>query len=78
MGGEAELKDKASSPISFHSMNIITIIIGLVIWLVIPILTNDALKKKAQRKAVAMLCRIVGIAIIIISVVNYLSSLFVS
>lgn len=57
-------------------MNIISIIIGLVIWLVIPILTNDSIKKKSHRKAIAMLCRIVGIAIIIISVANYLISLF--
>lgn len=77
MGEEAELSDNASPPISFLSMDIITIIIGLVIWLVIPILTNDALKKKAQKKAIVMLCRIIGIVIIIISVVNYLTSLFV-
>lgn len=57
-------------------MNVISIIIGLVIWLVIPILTNDSIKKKSQRKAIAMLCRIVGIAIVIISVANYLISLF--
>ncbi len=56
-------------------MNIISIIIGLVIWLVIPILTNDSIKKKSHRNAIAMLCRIVGIAIIIISVANYLISL---
>lgn len=75
MGGEAEFSNNASSPISFHRMNIITIIIGLVIWLVVPILTNDSLKKKSHKKAVALLCRIIGITIIIISVVNYLISL---
>ena len=75
MGGEAEFSNNASSPISFHSMNLITIIIGLSIWLVVPILTNDSLKKKSHKKAVALLCRIIGIAIIIISVVNYLTSL---
>lgn len=57
-------------------MNVVSIIIGLVIWLVIPILTNGSIKKKSHRKAIAMLCRIVGIAIIIISVANYLISLF--
>lgn len=72
MGGEAELANKASSPISLYSMSIIPIIIGLVIWLVVPILTNDSVKKKSHKKAIAMLCRIVGIAIIIISVANYL------
>lgn len=76
MGGEAEFLNNASSPISFHSMNIITIIIGLIIWLVVPILTNDSLKKKTHKKAAALLCRIIGIVIIIISVVNHLISLF--
>lgn len=75
MGGEAEFSNNASSPISFQSMNIITIIIGLIIWLIVPILINDSLKKKSHKKAVALLCRIIGIAIIIISVVNYLTSI---
>lgn len=57
-------------------MNIISIIIGLVIWLVVPILTNEAVKKKSHRKAIAMLCRIVGIAIIAIAVFNFITSLF--
>ena len=75
MGGEAEFSNNASSPISFHSMNIIAIIIGLVIGFVVPILTNDSFKKKSHKKAVALLCRIIGITIIIISVANYLISL---
>lgn len=56
-------------------MSIVAIIIGLVIWFVIPILTNDAFKKKAHKKAIAMLCRILGIAIIAMSVINYIISL---
>lgn len=75
MGGEAEFTNKASSPISLYGMSIITIIIGLVIWLVIPILTNDAIKKKSHKKAIAMLCRIIGIAIIVVAIVNYLTSI---
>lgn len=75
MGGEAEFSNNASSPISYIHMNTITIIIGLIIWLVVPILTNDSLKKKSHKKAVDLLCRIIGIAIIIISVVNYLTSI---
>lgn len=51
-------------------MNIVAIIIGLVIWFVIPILTSDILKKKAHKKAIAMLCRIIGIAIIAMSIIN--------
>lgn len=57
-------------------MNIVSIIIGLVIWLVIPIMTNDIVKKKAHKKAIAKLCKIVGIAIIVVSVINYLTSIF--
>lgn len=61
---------------SFFSMSIVPIIIGLVIWLVVPILTTDVIKKRSQKKAVVMLCRIVGIAIIAVSIINYISSLF--
>ncbi len=57
-------------------MDIIIIIFGLIIWFVVPILTNDAIKKKAHKKAVAMLCRIVGITIIAMSIINYIMSLF--
>ena len=76
MGGEAEFSNNASSPMSFFSMSIVPIIIGLVIWLVVPILTTDVIKKRSQKKAVAMLCRIVGIAIIAVSIINYISFLF--
>lgn len=57
-------------------MDIVTIIIGLIIWFVVPILTNDAIKKNTLKKAVAMLCRIVGITIIAVSIINYIKSLF--
>lgn len=57
-------------------MDIVTIIIGLIIWFVVPILTNDVIKKKTLKKAVAMLCRIVGITIIAVSIINYIKSLF--
>lgn len=57
-------------------MSIITIIIGLVIWLVVPTLISDMVKKKSHRKAIAMLCRIIGIAIIVVCILNYLTSLF--
>lgn len=57
-------------------MSIVSLIIGLVIWFVVPVLTNDALKKKAQRKAVALLCRIIGIAIIAVTIINYLKTLW--
>ncbi len=57
-------------------MSIITIIIGLVVWLVVPILTNDMVKKKSYKKAIALLCRIIGIAIIVVCILNYLTSFF--
>ncbi len=57
-------------------MSIITIIIGLVVWLVVPILTNEAVKKKSHKKAIAMLCKIIGIAIIAVACINFLTSLF--
>lgn len=57
-------------------MSVIPVIIGLIIWFVIPILTNDAVKKKAHKKTIAMLCRIIGIAIIVMCVINYTISLF--
>ena len=53
-------------------MDIVKIIIGIIIWFVVPILTNDAIKKKAYKKAVAMLCQIIGITIIVMSIINYI------
>lgn len=57
-------------------MSVITIIIGLIIWFVVPILANDKIRKKSHKKAIAMLCRIVGIAVIVVSVTNYIFSIF--
>ncbi|MCD8297176.1 MAG: hypothetical protein LUC88_06340 [Prevotella sp.] len=54
---------------------IVTVIIGLVVWFVVPILTNDALKKKSQKKAAAMLCRIIGMVIIVAALIKYITSL---
>ena len=42
-------------------MDIVKIIIGIIIWFVVPILTNDAIKKKAYKKAIAMLCQIMSL-----------------
>lgn len=55
---------------------IISIIIGLTIWLVLPIIISDSLKKKSSKKAVSMLCKIVGIAIIAVAVINFIIALF--
>jgi uncharacterized membrane protein YjfL (UPF0719 family) len=54
---------------------VITVVVGLIVWKVIPILTNDTIKRKSYRKAIAVLCKIIGIAIIIMSILNYLKSL---
>lgn len=55
-------------------MSVLAIVLGLAIWFVVPILTNSSLKKKAHKKAMAMLCRIVGIAIIAMSIISYIVS----
>jgi hypothetical protein len=61
---------------TFNKMEIvISIVIGLVVWKVVPILTNGAIRKKSYRKATSMFCEIVGVAIIVMSILNYLKSL---
>lgn len=50
MGGEAEFYKQCFFTYVFYSMSIIPIIIGLVIWLVVPILTTDVIKKDRKRK----------------------------
>lgn len=57
-------------------MSIVTIIIGLTIWLVVSILVNNAVKKKTHKKAISMLCCIIGITIIVFAFINYLLSIF--
>ena len=56
-------------------MSIVTIIIGLLIWLALPYFLNDVVKSKSQRKGVQLVCKIVGIAIVVIAIVNYIISL---
>ena len=50
---------------------IITVIIGLCIWFVIPILLEGKIKKKKNKNALKMLCRIVGVVIIIWAFLNH-------
>ena len=49
------------------------IVIGLLVWFVVPILFENSgkKKKKKQQKAVAMTCRIIGINIIVVSVLKH-------
>lgn len=52
---------------------ILKIVIGLIIWLVIPLFFESKLRrKKGRKKAIAMLCKIIGIAIIIWAVIQQL------
>ena len=51
----------------------LSIIIGLVIWLAVPLLFQGKYKKK-HYNFMKIVCKIVGITIIFISVVNYFRS----
>ena len=50
---------------------LISIIIGLCVWLVLPILLNGHVKKKKSKKAISLTCAIIGIAVIVWSVFRY-------
>lgn len=50
---------------------ILSIIIGLCIWFVVPILLEAMIKKKNGKKALRMFCRITGAVIIAWSLFNY-------
>lgn len=47
----------------------ISVAIGLIIWLALPIFFKGKLKKH-QYKAVSMICKIIGLAIILCAVIN--------
>lgn len=51
---------------------IITIIIGLCIWFVVPILLQSRIKKKNNKKALRMLCRILGAVIIVWTLLKFI------
>lgn len=42
-----------------------SIIIGLCIWFVVPILLEGHVKGKSNKRAISMLCRIIGVVIIV-------------
>lgn len=52
---------------------ILSIIVGLCIFLVVPLLFKDKFgrKKKNQYKALTMVCKIIGIAIIVVALLNH-------
>jgi uncharacterized protein YqhQ len=49
---------------------ILSIIIGLSIWFVIPILLENKFKKKKNKAALKMLCKIIGLVIVIAALIN--------
>lgn len=51
---------------------IISIIIALLVWFVIPILLEDKIKKKNHKKATKATCMILGVVIIVMSIVTKL------
>lgn len=48
---------------------IISIVIGLIIWLALPLFFKSKLKK-GQYKAVSVICKIIGLALIVWTVIN--------
>lgn len=55
---------------------VLNIILGLIIWLVLPLLLQGWVKRANLRKAVDMLCKIVGIAFIVMAVWDEVKTLF--
>lgn len=51
---------------------ILSVIFGLIIWFVLPILLEGLVKKKRYKKALIITCKIFGIAIIIMAILNNL------
>lgn len=47
---------------------IITVIISLILWFVVPLLIDGRVKRKSDRKAYRLLCRIIAIAILVVAV----------
>ena len=53
------------SPAHIKVKMIVTIIIGLILWFVVPLLIDGRVKRKSDSKAYKILCRIVAAALII-------------
>lgn len=51
---------------------IISIIIGLCIWFVVPILLEGHIKGKNNKKALRMVCKIIGVVIICWTIYNHI------
>lgn len=55
---------------------IISVAVGAVVWLVLPTFLGGFVKKKSTRKSVGLLCKIIGIVIIILAVLDFFSNIF--
>lgn len=51
---------------------VISIIVGLCVWFVLPIMFSSRFRKKKNKKAFAMFCKIVGIVIISFGIINHI------
>ncbi len=51
---------------------IIALIIGLCIWFVVPILLEGRVKRKNNKKALKMACKIIGAVIICWTIFNHI------
>lgn len=50
---------------------ILSIVIGLLVWLVVPLCFNGGRKHRRRDRAIALTCRIIGLAIIVATLVRY-------
>ena len=55
-------------------MPVVSVVFGLITALVIPGLFDSHLKGKKRKRAFARLCQIIGFSIIIVAMINWLSS----
>lgn len=54
---------------------IIPILLGLILWFVIPLLIESRVKRKSDRRAYQLLSKIIGAALILFSIYNFIVSL---
>lgn len=55
---------------------IISLAIGLIIWMVLPHFLGGFFKNKSGQKGMALLCKIIGIVVIVLAAVDLVTSLF--
>lgn len=55
---------------------IVQLAIGAIIWLVLPLFLGAFFKKAQTRKGMALLCKIIGIVVIILAAVSLIGDIF--